>query len=66
MRTTNFFGLAINKTKQWLVATARTAKLVKLFKNDIVLTVDSELQISNKIITSVIEVDAVASRVKLE
>ena len=64
MRTTNFLGLAINKTKQWFVATARTAKLVKLFKNDIVPPVDSDLQISNKIITSIIEVDAVASRVK--
>ena len=64
MRTTNFLGLAINKTKQWLVATARTAKLVKLFKNDIVPPVDSDLQISHKIIISVIEVEAVANRIK--
>ena len=64
MRTTNFLGLAINNTKQWLVATARTAKLVKLFKNGIVPPVDSDLQISHKIITSVIEVDAVANRIK--
>ena len=64
MRTTNFLGLAINKTKQWLLAIAKTAKLIKLFKNDIVPPVDSDPQISNKIITSVIEVDAVANRVK--
>ena len=64
MRTTNFLGLAINNTKQWLVATAKTAKLVKLFKNDIVPPVDSDLQISHKIITSVIEVAAVANRIK--
>ena len=64
MRTTNFLGLAINKTKQWVVATDRTAKLVKLFKNEIVSPVDSDLQISHKIITSVIEVDAVANRIK--
>ena len=64
MRTISFVDLAINNTKQWLVATAKTAKLVKLFKNETDHSICSAPQINHKIIIKVIVVDAVANQVK--
>ena len=62
--TISLFGLTINKTKQWLVAMAKTVTLAKNFMNEKVPSIGPDPQMSNKNIIRVIEVDAAASRVK--
>tara|TARA_B100001123_G_C15099865_1_gene943120 strand:+ start:506 stop:760 length:255 start_codon:yes stop_codon:yes gene_type:complete len=62
--TISLFGLTINKTKQWLVAMAKTVTLAKIFMNEKVPSIGPDTQMSNKNIIRVIEVDAAVSRVK--
>ena len=64
IRTISLFGLAINNTKEWLAATAKTATLAQIFRNEMVPSIESDTQMSNKNIIRAMEVDAVARRVK--